>query len=113
MQNQISTLSDTQDSLSDARMTLIEAVACRKTVEARYNGTVIKLAPHLIFERHGDLFVSALNMDKVWRTDEEPRLGQFKIAGLKEIALLEEGFDPVAAYDGAAPREDDVVVLTI
>ena len=94
-------------------MALIEAVARKQTVEARYNGVMIKLAPHLIFERHGDLFVSALNMTKTWRTDEEPRLGQFKIAGLRDISLLEEPFDALPTYDGAAPRSDDVVVLTI
>lgn len=113
MQNETSYPADDRDSLSEARLTLIEAVARKQAVEARYNGTVIKLAPHLIFERHGDLFVSALNMSKTWRADEEPRLGQFKIAGLREIALLDQAFDAVAAYDGAAPRSDDVVVLTI
>lgn len=113
MQNQTSFPSDVKDSHSDARLTLIEAVARKQAVEARYNGTVIKLAPHLIFERHGDLFISALNMSKTWRADEEPRLGQFKIAGLKDIALLDEAFDAVAAYDGTAPRSDDIIVLTI
>jgi hypothetical protein len=94
-------------------MTMLEAISRKKTVEALYNGAVIRLAPHLMFERHGDLFVSALNLGKVWRSDEEPRLGQFKLAGLGNAALLEEAFEPLPTFEPAAPRADDVLVLAV
>jgi len=68
--------------VSDTRLKLIEAIARRQAIEVSYNGKRIKLAPHLLFERRGDLFVSALNLSKNWRTDEERRLGQFKLTGL-------------------------------
>ncbi|MEO6091519.1 MAG: hypothetical protein ABIT04_12205 [Novosphingobium sp.] len=91
---------------------MIEAIARQQTVAARYNGDLIKLAPHLLFERRGDLFVSALNMSKNWR-DDERRLGQFKLAGLVATELLDERFDPLPSYQAAAPRPDDTVILTI
>jgi hypothetical protein len=99
--------------LSETRIKLIEAIARKQTVTARYNGAVIKLAPHLLFERRGDLFISALNMSKSWRTDDERRLGQFKLAGLAATELLDEGFDPLPTYEAAAPRSDDTLILTI
>ncbi len=99
--------------MSDTRLKLMVAIARQKAVAALYNGKLIKLAPHLLFERRGDLFVSALNMSKNWRMDEEQRLGQFKLAGLGEADVLEESFDPVASYDRAAPRSDDTLLLAI
>jgi hypothetical protein len=91
----------------------MEAIARKRTVAARYNRDNIKLAPHLLFERRGDLFVSALNMSKNWRPDDVPRLGQFKLAGLMAAELLDESFDPLPSYDTATPRSDDTLVLTI
>ena len=99
--------------MSDARLKLMEAIARRKAVEAQYNGQRINLPPHLMFERRGDLFVSALNLGKTWRSDEDPRLGQFKLAGLGAPDLLDESFDPLPDYEAAAPREDDTLLLAV
>jgi len=99
--------------MSDTRLKLMEAIARQKTVAAHYNGQLIKLAPHVLFERRGDLFVSALNMSKNWRTDEERRLGQFKVAGLGAADLLDESFDPLPSYEPMAPHSDDTLLLAI
>jgi hypothetical protein len=66
-----------------------------------------------MFERRGDLFVSALNLGKVWRSDEEPRLGQFKLAGLNAAKLLDVEFAPLDAFKPKVPREGDVLVLAV
>lgn len=97
----------------DVRLTVMEAIASRKVVEARYNRETIRLAPHLLFQRHGDLFISALNLGKTWRSDEDPRLGQFKLIGLAEARLIDESFDPLPDFTPDAPREDDVSLLAI
>ena len=99
--------------MSENRLKVMEAIARKRTVVARYNGAPVKLAPHILFERHGDLFISALNMSKSWRTDDERRLGQFKLAGLNATELLEETFDPLPSYEAAAPRDDDTLILTL
>lgn len=92
---------------------LMEAIARQRAIQARYNGAVFKLAPYQLFERHSDLFISALNMSKAWPSDEERRLGQFKVAGLSAMELLDEEFEPLSSYDGSLPRADDVLVLAI
>jgi len=99
--------------MSETRLKLMEAIARKQAVAARYNGDLIKLAPHVLFERHGDLFVSALNMSKAWRSDDERRLGQFKLAGLGSAELLEESFDPLPSYQPTVPRSDDALILAI
>jgi hypothetical protein len=92
---------------------LMEAIARQRAIQAQYNGVVFKLAPYQLFERHSDLFIRALNLSKAWGDDEERRLGQFKIAGLSAMELLDEAFEPLAFYDGSLPREDDKLVLAI
>jgi hypothetical protein len=99
--------------MSEARFILMEAIARQKAVSARYNGEIVKLAPHLLFERHGNLFVSALNMTKVWRSDDERRLGQFNLAGLVEAQLLDEGFEALPSFRPETPRPDDTLILAI
>ena len=92
---------------------MIEAIVRLRAVVAHYNGELMKLAPHVLFERRGDLFVSALNLGKIWRADEDMRLGQFKLAGLEAVALLDQPFEPVASFSAAPPRPDDTLVLAI
>jgi hypothetical protein len=99
--------------MSETRVKVMEAIARKRTVAARYNGNAIKLAPHLLFERRGDLFVSALNLSKRWAADDERRLGQFKLAGLNGTEVLEESFDPLPSFQASPPRPDDTLILAI
>lgn len=112
MQNKTETLSPTADA-TDVRMKMMQAIALRRMVTARYNGAELRLAPHMMFERRGGLFVSALNLDKNWRSDEDPRLGHFKLDGIGEAEVKEEGFEPLPAFEAAPPHEDDTLILAI
>jgi hypothetical protein len=99
--------------MAEPRLILMKAIATKRLVEADYNGVTTKLAPHLLFDRHGHLFVSALNVRKVWRSDESPRLGQFKLAGLADCRLTDESFDPLPSFPGTTPWPNDQLVLAI
>ena len=97
----------------DPRMVLFEAIARKRAVTAQYNGVQMRLAPHVLFERRGDLFLSALNMTKNWRSDDEKRLGHFKLDGLGETILTDEGFDPLPSFEPNAPLPNDKLVMAI
>ena len=99
--------------MDEIRVKLMKAITRQQIVETRYNGELIRLAPHLLFERHGDLFVRALNLNKNWRADDEPRLGQFKLAGLGGAEVLDETFEALLSYQPSAPRVGDTLVLSI
>ena len=93
--------------------TFIEAIALKRLVSAVYNGAGVLLAPHQLFERHGSTFVSALNTARTWRSDEEPRLGQFKLDGLTEVVLSEGSFEPLPGFAGELPREGDAAIFSV
>lgn len=97
--------------MTDPRLTLMEAIARQKIVTASYNGNAMRLAPHMMFERHGDLFISALNLDKNWISLDVMRLGQFKLDGLSNVALTDDGFEPLESFEAEAPRPEDTLVL--
>ncbi|GAA4765271.1 hypothetical protein GCM10023219_07650 [Stakelama sediminis] len=85
----------------------IEAIALKRLIVAQYNGAEMHLAPHQLFSRHGDLYVSAFNPHKNWRSLEERRLGHFKLDGLSNVVVTEEAFEPLPTYDSSLPRESD------
>jgi hypothetical protein len=99
--------------MTGPRLIVMEAIATKRLVEAVYNGATTRLAPHVLFERHGDLFLSALNVDKAWRSGESPRLGQFKLSGLADCRLTADSFDPLPTYVVATPKADDELVLAV
>lgn len=99
--------------MSETRLAVMEGITSKLAVTAYYNGGLIKLAPHLLFERHGGLYVHAENLSKASRPDSERRLGQFKLEGLVAARLLDESFDPLPRYAPIAPQPDDIVILTI
>ena len=103
-----------QSPLNDPRMTVMEAIARAVLLTAQYNGQLLTLAPHALFSRRGDLFVSALNLTKNWRSAEEKRLGYFKLAGLAQVELTQEPFEalPNFAADAVA-QPGDALLLAV
>ena len=77
---------------------IFKAIVERQAVSVVYNGQTIELHPHQVFMRHGDVFVRALNPNKGRRHDEEPALGEFKLAGLKSIEPAGATFEPLASF---------------
>lgn len=100
------------DQVSDERV-VIEAIARTRLVSAIYNGAELLLAPHQLFRRHGALYVSALNTGKTWRSDEQPRLGQFKLDGLRDISLVETPFEPLTDFTPDPSREGDEAIFSV
>lgn len=96
----------------DARA-IIEAIATRRLIRASYNDAALVLAPHHLFERHGELFVGAFNPAKGRRSDEAPKLGYFMLKGLSAIGVTDEEFEPLEDLPAALPRETDTLVFAI
>jgi len=102
-------MTDTQT----AQRTILEAIARKRLVLAHYNGGEMLLAPHQLFTRHGDLFVSALNTRKNWRSPEERKLGYFKLEGLSGVSLTETEFEPLPDFDESLPGEADLQLFAV
>ena len=85
--------------MSSSRIVL-EAIARRRCLEATYNRMTVRLAPHILYTRHDELFVDAVTVARDGQRPRETKLGTFKLDGLRDPAVagqqfrLEPGFDP-------------------
>lgn len=91
---------------------LVQAIAYRRRILATYNRERLRLEPHLLFFRGEHAYILAFNTDKPITRDEGPKLGQFKLSGLSDIALETANFIPITGFAGQAPRPDDSVIVT-
>jgi hypothetical protein len=72
---------------------LLEAIALRKCVTATYNRTAVKLAPHILYTRHGELYLDAVTLERDGQPPRETKLGAFKLTGLTGLKALDQYFE--------------------
>ena len=74
---------------------LRRAIAGRSCVTAGYNRGTVKLAPHVLYEKDGALFVDAVTLERDGQPPREPKLGAFRLSGLSRLRLTTEPFEPL------------------
>jgi hypothetical protein len=92
---------------------VLEGIARKVLLTAAYNGQRLTLAPHSLFARRGELYTSALNLTKKWRTAEDRKLGYFKVSGLAGVELTEQPFESLPGAEAMLAKADDELVLTV
>jgi len=92
---------------------LFEAIALQKCVVATYNRMVVKLAPHILYTRHDELFVDAVTLERDGQRPKEMKLGAFKLAGLRDIQLVAHKFAPASLFNPADPKYEGETVFAI
>ena len=90
---------------------VFEAIALRKCLDAVYNNGSVRLAPHILFSRHDELYISAVTVSRDGQPPREPKLGTFKIDGLKDLAPATARFDPSPLFDPEAEKYSSGVEL--
>lgn len=83
----------------DANRHILEAIAKRFCIEATYNRTAFRLAPHILYTRHDELYLDAVAVEKAGQPPRETKIGTFKLSGLKDVVLREIGFDPEPSFN--------------
>ena len=78
---------------------VLEAIALRKCLDAVYNNGTVRLAPHILFSRHDELYISAVTVSRDGQAPREPKLGTFKLVGLRDLKVTEEAFNPFPGFD--------------
>jgi hypothetical protein len=92
---------------------LLEAIARRLCVAAVYNKAAVKLAPHIVYTRHDELFVDAVAVERDGKPPRELKLGTFKLAGLGDASITSRTFDRFNGYDASDPKYSGVTIFAI
>src|SRR3546814_9278353 len=86
---------------------LLEAIARKNCVEAVYNRSAVKLAPHILYTRHGEIYLDAVTMAREGKPPREVKIGSFKVTGLSEVALAPDGFRTQTVFEPEAARSEE------
>ena len=66
-----------------------------------YNNGQVRLAPHMLFSRHDELYLAASTITRDGQPPREPKLGTFKLVGLKDLTVTDATFDAFPGFDPA------------
>lgn len=92
---------------------VLEAIALKKCLAATYNRMSVTLAPHILYTRHDDLFIDAVTIERDGQPPKEKKLGVFKLAGLKELQLASQLFQPEPIFNPSDPRYAGETVFSV
>jgi hypothetical protein len=92
---------------------VLEAIALQKCLSAIYNGGTVRLAPHIMYTRHGEIYVDATTLDRNGARPREIKLGTFKLVGLKDLEVTDDAFVPEPVFDPRDAKYADVTLLSV
>ncbi len=93
---------------------IFEAIARQLCVSAEYNRVTMRLAPHIIYMRNDAMHMDAVALEKNGAPPRELKLGTFKLDGLRNVALLDIGFDRLdGLFTADDPRYRDSTLLAV
>lgn len=94
--------------------TIFEAIALQKCLMATYNKMVVKLAPHILYTRHDEMFIDAVTIERDGRPPRELKLGTFKLVGLNEVSVINEQFEAMhGLYDQTDSKYKGVTLFAV
>ncbi|SIN99312.1 hypothetical protein SAMN02745824_2565 [Parasphingorhabdus marina DSM 22363] len=91
----------------------LEGVALKKCVTATYNRTSFKLAPHILYTRHDEMYVDAVALEHEGQPPREIKLGTFKLAGLKDVSVEDQSFELYDVFDPSAEKYQGTTLLAV
>lgn len=109
-------MTDTPDAMpapSGPVPTMFEAIVRQRAVTATYNKGVVTIAPHILYTRHGEIFVDAVTVERDGKPPREEKLGTFKLDGLGDPTLTDQPFTPSALFEPEAEKYVGVTLMGV
>ncbi len=97
----------------EASYVVIGAIARELCVEATYNRQPVRLAPHIVYTRHGEVYVDAVTLLREDKPPREEKVRSFKLTGLSGIRATDIPFRRSALYDPSLPRYEGETVFAL
>ncbi len=93
--------------------TMFEAIVRQLAVTATYNKGSVTIAPHILYTRHGEIYVDAITVERDGKPPREEKLGTFKLDGLGDPTLTERGFAPHPLFEPEAEKYAGVTLMAV
>ena len=92
---------------------LLEAIALKKCVRAVYNRQAIKLAPHILYTRHDEMYLDAVTVEREGKPPREIKIGAYKLTGLTGLEFSGDQFERYAVFNPAEEKYAGVTLFSI
>lgn len=103
----------TKSSPPIATPVVFEAIVKQLAIAASYNRVEVTLAPHIVYTKHGELYVDAITVDRDGKPPKEIKLGAFKLAGLSPLRITARRFPISSLFNPRDPRYLETTVMAV
>ncbi|VXD02700.1 conserved hypothetical protein [Sphingomonas sp. 8AM] len=92
---------------------VFEAIVKMQAIAAMYNRGSVTLAPHILYTKHGEIYLDALTLERDGQPPKEPKIGAFKLAGLSALRITPRRFKPSELFVPGEERYAGVTLLSV
>lgn len=92
---------------------VLEAIVKQLAIAATYNRGEVTLAPHILYTRHGELYLDAVTLERDGKPPKEVKLGTFKLAGLQPLRLTARRFSPSELFQASDEKYAGVALMAV
>lgn len=92
---------------------VFEAIVKQQAIAAVYNRGSVTLAPHILYTKHGEIYLDALTLERDGQPPKEAKIGAFKLAGLSALRITPRRFEPSELFVPGEPRYEGVTLLAV
>lgn len=92
---------------------VFEAIVKQLALAATYNRGEVTLAPHILYTRHGELYLDAVTLERDGKPPREVKLGTFKLVGLQPLRLTARRFTPSDLFQPSDEKYAGNVLMAI
>lgn len=97
----------------DTMPVVFEAIVKKQAIAATYNRGTVTLAPHIVYTKHGEIYLDALTIERDGQPPREPKVGAFKLAGLTGLRITPRRFTVSELFERGDARYDGVTLLAV
>lgn len=92
---------------------ILEAIALKRCLVARYNKLSLVLAPHVLYRRNDSFFIDAITVTRDGQRPKEDKVGSYNLAGLSELEAIDQPFEIHPLFDRMDPKYRDHTLFMI
>ncbi len=92
---------------------VFEAIVKKLAIAATYNRGEVVLAPHILYTKHGEIYLDAITIERDGKPPKEAKLGAFKLAGLSPLRLTARRFTRNDLFHPHDPRYGDATLMAV
>lgn len=93
--------------------TVFEAIVRMQCIAASYNRTEVTLAPHVLYTKHGELYLDGVVLLRDGRPPKDGKVGSFKLIGLGGVRLTPRRFAIHPLFDRTLQRYDGETLMMV